>query len=185
MGDRCGQLTQRGDASYMGKLEAGLLKGLLGNLALRHVLNGPAEQGSTRTLLDDTGDATQVLRGASGGHNAKYEVDVRARHGVRDHSVERRLIVGMDEIAEHLHRELRRGIDLADAVGFLGPDVDVRRQIRDEAARLAQPLGFGEIKVSLCELRLHASPVIDIRVDSAPPDDVPLLVSHRTNAEEK
>src|SRR5580704_17413651 len=137
MGDRGRQLTQRGDASHMGKLGAGLLKGLLGKLALRHVLNGPAEQGSTRTLLDATGDATQVLRGASRGHNAKYEVDVRACHGARDHSVERWLIVGMYEIAEHLHRELRRGINLADAKGLLGPDVDVRCQIRDEAARLA------------------------------------------------
>src|SRR5580704_6856166 len=185
MGDRGGQLTQRGDSSHVGKLGAGVLQGLLGNLALRHVLNSPAEQGSACTLLDDTGDATQVLRGSSGGHNPKYEVDVRARHRARDHSVERRLIVGVDEIAEHLHCELRRGIDLADAKGLLGPDVDVRGQICDETARLAQPLSFGKIKMSLRELRLYTSPVIDIRVDSTPPDDVPSLVSHRSDAEEK
>ena len=72
-------------------------------------------RGRPSYLLDDTGDATNVLHGASGGHNPKYKVDIRARHGARDHSVERGQVLRVDEIPNHLYRDLGRGIELEDA----------------------------------------------------------------------
>ena len=121
-----------------------------------------------------------------GGHNPEYEIDIRARHAARDHSVERRQVLGVDDVPNHLHRDLGRGIELEDAEGLLGPVVVVRQQIRDEAARLAQPLGFGETKVGL--LDLSPPPVFDPRCRTRPHTTdrfCPCLIEQRIVADQE
>ena len=77
------------------------------------------------------------------------------------------------------------GIELEDAVGLLGPVVVVPHQVRDEAARLAQPLGVGETVVGPPELRLGPLSVFDVGVDPVPLDDGAGLVAQRVRTEEK
>ena len=156
----------------MGELGAGPVQGLLGDHALCHVLKGADEHRSTLDLLDDMGDAAHMLHGASGGHDAEGEIDVDARHAARDHGFERRQVIGVDDVANPLHRDFRRRIELEDAEGLLGPVVIVRHQIRDEAARLAQPLGVGEAVVGPPELRLGALSIVDVGEEHIPAGDV-------------
>ena len=91
----------------------------------------------------------------------------------------------MDDVANPLHRDLRPGIELEDAEGLLGPVVVVRQQVRDEAARLAQPLGVGETVVGPPELRLGPLSVFDVGVYPVPLDDGAVLVAQRVRTEEK
>ena len=121
----------------------------------------------------------------SGGHDSEGEIDVHARHAARDHGFERRQVVGVDDVSNPLHRDLRPGIELEDAVGLLGPVVVVPHQVRDEAARLAQPLGVGETVVGPPELRLGPLSVFDVGVDPVPFDDGACLVAQRVRTEEK
>ena len=51
----------------------------------------------------------------------------------------------------------------------------VRHQIRDEAARLAQSLRFGETTVRLPEPRLGPLSVVDVDEQVVPADDAPLV----------
>ena len=74
----------------------------------------------------------------------------------------------MDDVSNPLHRDFRRGIELEDAVGLLGPVVVVPREVRDEAARFAQPLGVGETVVRLPELRLGPLSVFDVDNHAVP-----------------
>ena len=99
--------------------------------------------------------------------------------------LEQRQVVGVDDVANSLHRDLGRTIELEDAVGLLGPVVIVRHQIGDEAARLAQPLGVGETVVGPPELRLGPLSVFDVGVDSVPLDDRAGFIAQRVRAEEK
>ena len=115
--------------------------------------------------------------------NAKLTFD--PGHAARDHGLERRQVVRVDDVSNSLHRDLRRGIELEDAVGLLGPVVVVPHQIRDEAARLAQPLGVGETVVGPPELRLGPLSVFDVGVDPVPFDDGAGLVAQRVRTEEK
>ena len=91
----------------------------------------------------------------------------------------------MDHVPNHLHRDLGRRIELEDAEGLLGPVVLVRQQIRDEAARLAQPLGFGETKVGLLDLRLRAFSILDVERGRIPSIDSSLLIEQRTVADQE
>ena len=117
------------------------------------------------------GDAAHMLHGAAGGHDPERRIDVHSGHAARDHGLERRQVVGVDDVSNSLHRDLRPGIELEDAVGLLGPVVVVPHQVRDEAARLAQPLGVGEAVVGPPELRLGPLSVFDVGVDPVPLDD--------------
>src|SRR5262249_42869160 len=173
------------DTRHMGELGAGLVQSLLGNLAFRYVLKSTDEYGTPGDLLRDTGDAAHVLRGTSRRHNAEYEVDIRARHATRDHSVERRQVLGVDHVPNHQQRDLGPGTELEDAEGLLGPVVVVPHQVRDEAARLAQPLGFGETKVGLLGLRLRQLSIVNIGACAIPPHDLAGLVTERLGANEK
>ena len=91
----------------------------------------------------------------------------------------------MDHVPNPLHRDLGRGIELEDAEGLLGPVVVVRHQIRDEAARLAQPLGFGETKVGLLDLRLRPFSVLDVERGHIPSIDSSLLIEQRIVADQE
>lgn len=61
----------------------------------------------------------------------------------------------MNNIPNHPHRDLGRGIEFENTEGLLGPIVVVCQQIGDEAARFAQLLGFGEPKIGLLDLRFR------------------------------
>ena len=119
------------------------------------------------------------------GHDSKRKIDVYPGHAARDHRVERRQVVRVDDVSNPLHRDFRRGIELEDAVGLLGPVVVVPHQVRDEAARLAQPLGLGEAVVGPPELRLGPLSVFDVGVDSVPFDDGAGFIAQRVRTEEK
>ena len=83
----------------MRELGAGPVQRLLRDHALCHVLNGADEHRSTRDLLDDMGDAAHMLHGAAGGHDAEGKIDVDPGHGARDHGVERRQVLGVDDVS--------------------------------------------------------------------------------------
>ena len=68
----------------------------------------------------------------------------------------------MDDVLNPLQRDVRRGLELEDAIGLLGPAVVVPHQVRDEAARFAQPLGVGETVVGPPELLLGALAFVNV-----------------------
>jgi hypothetical protein len=78
-----------------------------------------------------------------------------------------------------LHGDLRRGIELKDAKGLLGPVVVVSYEIRDEAAGFAQPLGVRETVVSLPELHLGPLSVFDVDNQAVPMSDATFRVMER------
>jgi hypothetical protein len=63
--------------------------------------------------------------------------------------------------------------------------VVVHQQIREEAARLAQPLGFGETKVGLLDLRLGPFSVLDVERGHIPSIDFSLLIQQRIVADQE
>src|SRR5262245_13486549 len=178
MGDRGGQRVQSRYARDVGKLRAGSVQCFLGDLAFRHVLKSADEQGATRSLYHHTSHAAYVFHPASGKQNPEYEVDVSTSHSARDQSFKRRQILWVDHVPNHLHRDLGRGIELEDAEGLLGPVVVVCQQICDEAARFAQPLGFGETKIGLLDLRLRPLPVVDVCKEEIPAGYRAFRISH-------
>src|SRR5260370_13517159 len=145
----------------MRKLRAGPIQGLLGDLLVGTVVKSTYEPRSTLEVRQDTGHAANVFHGASRGNDPEHEVDLLARYPARDYSVERWQVLGVHKVPNHLHCDLGRGIELEDAVGLLGPGVVVRYYVCDKAARLAQPLGFGETKVGLLNLRLRPLSILD------------------------
>ena len=80
---------------------------------------------------------------------------------------------------------MRRGIELEDAEGLFGPVVVVCQQVRDEAARLAQSLGFGEMPVRLPEPRLRPLSVVDVGQEHIPTDNASGLVAQGKSTELK
>src|SRR5215469_1580495 len=150
----------------MRKLRSSFVQGLFGQLALRHVLKSADEQGTTSALPRETRQAAQVLHGTSRGNNPKHKVDVFARHAARNHGVKRRQVLGMDGVPNRLRRDLGCRIKLEDAEGLLRPIVVIRENIGDEAARLAQALGFGKTKIGLLDLRLRPFPIVDVSIYS-------------------
>src|ERR1700722_5999933 len=117
--------------------------------------------------------------------NAKYKIDIRTRHTARDHSIEGRQVIGVDDIPNHLHRDFGGGVEFKYSEGFLGPVVFIRHQICDEAASLAQPLGFGQKKVGLFDLRFRSFAVLDVECGHIPPNDTSLIVEQRLVAHQK
>jgi hypothetical protein len=115
----------------------GPVQGFLGDLAISYVLKSADEQRSADDMFDDTSHSSNVLHGASGRHEPERKIDVSARHGARDHVVERRQVVWVDHIPNHLHRDLGSRIELEDPESLLGPVVVICDQIRDEATRFA------------------------------------------------
>ena len=109
--------------------------------------------------------------GAAGGHDSERKIDVPPGQAARDHGVERRQVVRVDDVSNPLHRDFRRRVELEDAVGLFGPVMVVPHQVRDEAAGLTQPLGLGETVVGLPELRLGPLSVFDVGVHSVPLGD--------------
>src|SRR5215472_3305957 len=91
----------------------------------------------------------------------------------------------MNDIPNLLHADLRRGFKLENAVGFFGPVVVIRHQVRDEAARFAQSLRIGETVVGPPELVFSSFTVLDIDIDSIPLDDFPRFVSQRVGAKQE
>src|SRR5215472_14079918 len=87
----------------------------------------------------------------------------------------------MDDLPNSLHRDLGRRIELEDAESFFGPVMLVGYQICDEATRLAQPLGFGETKVGLLDLRLRPLSLINVRKQDVPADNLALRVTHTSS----
>src|SRR5262245_24210128 len=85
----------------------------------------------------------------------------------------------MNRVAKPLDRNLRRGIELKDAEGLVRPIVVVRQQIRDETARLAQPLCFGELNVGFLELCLRLFSIVDVERSHIPSIDSSLLIEQR------
>src|SRR5215467_15364577 len=160
----------------MGKLGAGPVQGLLGELAFCYVLESADEHGVTRALPHNASQAVQVLYGAPRGHNPESKVNIRSRHSARDHSVERRQVLGVDRVPTHLEVDLGRGIELKDTERLLGPVVFVQQQIRDEAACFTQPLSFGETKISLFDLCLCPLSVVDVERGRIPSIDSSLLI---------
>ena len=96
-----------------------------------------------------------------------------------------RQVLWVDDIPNHLNRDFGRGIELKDAEGLLGPVVIVGQQVRDEAARLAQSLGFGQTKVGLLDLRLRPFSVLDVERGYIPPIDSSLLIEQRIVADQE
>src|SRR5690349_4015174 len=83
MGDRGSQSVQCRDPRHEGKLGAGSVEGLLGDLVFGYVLKSADEQGATSNLLHDARHSPHVLDGASSGHNPEHKIDVLARHTAR------------------------------------------------------------------------------------------------------
>src|SRR5215471_12320838 len=169
----------------MGEFRAGSVQGLLGELVFRYILKSADEHGAPPALRHDTSHAAQVLHGAPRGHNPESKVDIRASHAACDHSLEGRQVLRVDCVPNHLHVDLGRGIELEDAERLLGPVVLVHQQIRDEAACLAEPLGFGKTKVSLLDLLLRPFSIVNIGASAIPPYDLPRVVAERLGANEK
>src|SRR5262249_39950971 len=127
----------------------------------------------------DAGHAAQVLHSASRGHNPKSKLEIiLVRHSPRDHSVERRLVLRVDRIPNHLEVDLDCGVELEDTESLLGKVVLIRYQIRDVAACFAQPLGFGETKVGLLDPRLRPFPLVDVSDKYIPVQNSPLGTAH-------
>ena len=160
----------------MCKLRAGLVQGLLGEFAVCYVLKSADEQRAALDLGQDTGHAVNVFHDASRGKDSEHKVDLLARNTARDYSVERRKVLGMDHIPDHQHRDLGRWVELEDTEGLLGPVVLVRLQVGDKAAGLTQPLGFGETKIGLLDLRLRSFSIVNVCCRSVPADDLALFV---------
>ena len=82
--------------------ERALVQRLLGDLALCYILKSADEQGVTPELRHHTGHSADVLHCASRKRNPEYKIDIRTRHAARYHGVERRQVLGMDNIQDHL-----------------------------------------------------------------------------------
>src|SRR5262249_38401441 len=169
----------------MGQLGARLVQGLLGELAFRYVLKSADEHGMTLALPHNASHAAQVLHSASRSHNPESKLDIRARHSARDHSVERRLVLGVDRVPTHLECDLGRGIELEDTESLVRKVVLVGHQIRDEAARFAYPLGFGKTKVGLLDLRLRPFALVNVRKQDVPAHNMALSVTQTSSAHAK
>src|ERR1700722_15111942 len=155
MSDRRGQCAQRHDSRHMGQLGASSIQGVLRDFALRHVLNGADEDWPVRNLFDAMGDAPQMLRDASRCDNAKYKLRFFTRQGSLDCAVKKRQVLGMYEGLKRLGLDLNRsGLEFADPVETIGPNVLVSLQVRREAAGLAQYLSFRKVNVGSSEFRL-------------------------------
>src|SRR5262245_62549220 len=107
------------------------------------------------------GDTPHMLHGGAGGDNAECELDVLASHAACDDRFERWQVVGIYDISNTLHRELRPWIELEDPVGFLRPVVIVAEQVCNEAASLAQSLRSSEDVVGSTELNTGRASAID------------------------
>src|SRR5258708_21331452 len=132
----------------MGELSAGPVQRLLGELAMRHVLNRANEHGSTLDLLNDVGDGVQMLDDTSGSHDPEYEVDVATRAAALDYRIIQRQVFGVDDVSKFLDRNLTSGLELADSVKLLGPDVVLHHHGGPQTARPAQTPSFAEEVVS-------------------------------------
>ena len=187
MSDRGGQRAQGRDPRHMRELGAGPVQGLLRDHALRHVLKGADEHRSTRDLLDDMGDSlAHASRRRWEVTIRKTQIDVHAPSAARDHGVERRQVVGVDDVSNPLHRDLRRR-DRTRRCGRASSDQlwSSPSEVRDEAARLAQPLGVGETVVGPPELRLGPLSVFDVGVDAVPFDDGAGFIAQRVRTEQE
>ena len=123
----------------------------------------------------------------AGGHDPVDEIDIRqpvmtARLNTASNDGRSS---GWKTVPNPLHRDLGRGIELEDAEELLGPVVLVRHQIRDEAARFAQPLGFGETKVGLLDLRLRPFAILDVERGHIPSIDSSLIIEQRIVADQE
>src|SRR4030095_6356346 len=91
-------------------------------------------------------------------------------------------ILGVENLPNRFMRDSGPQIELEDPVELLGPIVFVRQQIRDEAARFAHSLSFGETKVGLLDLRLSSFAIIDVGKEKVPDADLAFGISHREAA---
>src|SRR5262245_44327321 len=64
------------------------------------------------------------------------------------------------------------------AEGFVRPVVFVSQQVRDEAARLAQTLGFSKTEIGLLDLRLRPFALVNVRQQDVPAHNMALTVKH-------
>src|SRR4030088_2066276 len=103
MGDRGGQRAEGHDPLRTGEFGAGLVQGLLYELAFRHVLECADEKRSTRDLFNDVGEAAHMLQGATRCHNPEYEVDVDAFAAALEHRVEGLKVLWVDDLTNPLH----------------------------------------------------------------------------------
>src|SRR5262249_37744004 len=145
-------------------------------LALRHILESSDEERTTPALCHDAGHAPQVLHNASRSNNSESKVDIRARHAACDYTLKRRQVPGVDRVPNQRYRDFCCGIELEDAERLLGPVVLVRQQIRDEAACLAETLGFGKTQVGLLDLLLRPFSIVNIGYRYVPADDLARFV---------
>ena len=169
----------------MGELRTGPVQGLLGDDPLGHVLDGTDEQRTAGDALDQVTDGMDVLHVPARGDDAEDLVEVHAPQRPREVGIERRQVVGVDDVAHHLDGDPRRRVDLEDAVELVGPDVLVHRDVGGEVARPAQSLGVGEAVVRPPELHLGPLPVFDVRVDAIPLDDGAVGIPQRTRPEQE
>src|SRR5580704_14948077 len=91
----------------------------------------------------------------------------------------------MNNILNHLHRDLGRRIEFENPEGLLGPIVVVCHQISDEAARFAESLGFGKTKVGFLDFRLSPFSIIDVGIGSIPLHDLAGFITHGIGTKEK
>ena len=154
----------------MRELGAGPVEGFLGHLARGHILHRADEH---RPIRDSMGEAAQVLDDAARRHDAEVEVGFGASQRPPDRALVQRHVLGVDDLAESPDRDRGSGLEVADSVELIGPVVLVSFEIRGEAARLAQPLGLGQMVVGPPKLRLSALQVVDIRQQHVPADDAP------------
>ncbi len=184
VGDRGGQRTQCSDTRHMGELGTGPRQGLLGGFAFSYVLNRADEHGATRYRLHYVGNSMDMLHVPSRGDDAVGEFEFPSSPStVRLNAASNNGRSSGWTTSESPMRDSGRRIELEDPEELLGPVVVVHQQIRDEAASLAQPLGFRETKVGLLDLRLRPLSLLDVERGRIPSIDSSLLIEQRIVAD--
>src|SRR6185295_2509401 len=85
----------------------------------------------------------------------------------------------MDDVANSLYRDLRGGIEIKNPERLFGPVVIVAYEVGNEAACVAQSLGFGETVVRPSELQFRLLSVFDVDHQAIPINDAAFRVIKR------
>src|SRR5580704_17369322 len=138
----------------MGEFGAGSVQGILRDFALRHVLNGADEDRPIRHLFDAMRDAAQMFRDASRSDNAEDELRFLPCQSALDRAVKKSQVLGVDEGLKRFGPDLdRSGLEFADSVEPVGPNVLVSFQVGGEAARLTEYLSLRKVNIGASEFR--------------------------------
>ena len=97
-------------------------------------------------------EAAQMLHDSPGRHDAEIEVRVGSGHGTPDRTFIQRHVFRVNNLAKSVDRDRGAGLEPANPVELIGPEVLVGGNVPPKAPGMAEALRFRQVRFAASDL---------------------------------